>query len=729
MEGIILYQDRGNKMKRAIMFILMVLVTIGSASAYAEATYRFNTDNVKAEAVDCLNAECSQTAPFSGTFPNGKETTNGQIVVRTPTDIPDGVMNYALFFVSDGYLPKAGKSTANTDIDYGIVDLTFHKKDVCRSVIDTFKLTNTVEANMPLIINVQTALSAETQSAFELSDLPIAYVPEEFKDRYYSVDTLVTLEIFETDSNGNPTNSVYTDVEPLTEQSGRPVYAGSSESVQFTWTTSNAGDYVAVVSTEVIDDQCVAYEPLSSGQNFEVYASRPENECYTKIDALKTTDPMPRTGDNVEVTFTKISNYVDGNGDVEALPSTISYTVEEVDEGGNSLGTFTAEGDQPLQANSNAQYPETYGFSFKTDEPGFYKITVTGVCDSSRCDGFENKGNSAYDIVYVYDSDAKYIVEFQVKDGHTGNALPGAEVDFGGTDAKTDSNGKAAFEVTKGSYEYLITANGYLPREDVVEVTNYDREIVVMMAKDNHAPQVRLPNTIIEIESNSDNPGLLDLTEYVEDDEEIEAELLYEITGNQNLVIDQNDLDDGILSVSVGDWTGDEVLTITVTDKEGQSGADTITIRVVDGDDGDDGNNGGIIPKIIEFIREHIFVSSIKIENGYDLLPGDAVHSRVYFSNDGDKDFENVKVVASIPELGIRGSRGPYDLSEDEEESGRVFFELPEDVEPGYYYVRYAVGHGSEKRIKYREIFVEGDLTAAKTDDGVKVVYCQDGGC
>ena len=167
-------------------------------------------------------------------------------------------------------------------------------------------------------------------------------------------------------------------------------------------------------------------------------------------------------------------------------------------------------------------------------------------------------------------------------------------------------------------------------------------------------------------------------------------------------------------------------ITVTITDNAGQSVTDDLQVTVTDtngtgGGGGGGGNNGGIVNTVAKFLREHIFVSAITIGNQYNLVSGDSVSARVSFENNGDVRVGSTKVVASIPELGIRASAGRGSLAPNEKESHRVNLELPEDLEEGYYPVRFVVGHGSERRVKYREIYVEGSQPVGSA---VQVDFC-----
>ena len=66
-------------MKKLFLFAFFLIFLAFNVNAIAEITYRFNADNVEIEAYNCLDSGCYTVGPFSGSFPDGKTTANGQI--------------------------------------------------------------------------------------------------------------------------------------------------------------------------------------------------------------------------------------------------------------------------------------------------------------------------------------------------------------------------------------------------------------------------------------------------------------------------------------------------------------------------------------------------------------------------------------------------------------------------------------------------------------------------
>ena len=83
-------------MKSLFFSILLSVLLASAAQAFVDVTYNVNTINVRALAYNCQDASCSQVSSFSGTFPNGQPTSNGQLTVRYPSTLASS-QGYALF--------------------------------------------------------------------------------------------------------------------------------------------------------------------------------------------------------------------------------------------------------------------------------------------------------------------------------------------------------------------------------------------------------------------------------------------------------------------------------------------------------------------------------------------------------------------------------------------------------------------------------------------------------
>jgi hypothetical protein len=86
-------------------------------------------------------------------------------------------------------------------------------------------------------------------------------------------------------------------------------------------------------------------------------------------------------------------------------------------------------------------------------------------------------------------------------------------------------------------------------------------------------------------------------------------------------------------------------------------------------------------------------------------FPGDIVDNSISLGIEDLPSDEDIRVVFSIPELGVYSSRGPFDPSGLQHSNVRRVLILPDDVEPGEYVVRlYVRDDEGNKRIRHRFI-------------------------
>ncbi len=99
-----------------------------------------------------------------------------------------------------------------------------------------------------------------------------------------------------------------------------------------------------------------------------------------------------------------------------------------------------------------------------------------------------------------------------------------------------------------------------------------------------------------------------------------------------------------------------------------------------------------------------IFINQIVLHDAFQQLPGNTVPMYVTFENDGTKKLEDTKVIITIPDIAVRASIGPFDLTVGDQLSKLLILELPADVAPGTYPVRFEIYNENRARIVHREI-------------------------
>ena len=583
-------------MKLGIIATLMALMLATSASAYVDVTYHFNVPNVEVSAYNLNDASGSSVSGFSGSFPDGTSTDDGELTIRFPDSL--AANGYGIYYVSPGYLPLEAVATwhtfGNAQAFFQDYDLQFSKLSACRAVIDEFTITNTAQTNVPVVINMEATLDATMLSAFQLTDNNLDYVPPQYKDEYYSADIEVTLSVY---NSGNAL--VHTETQSYT------LFADEYADVEFTWTPTYSGEFRADIRTDVVDDQCSSSIPGESQKEFTVLDDLPQNACYTIINGLYATPEVPKVGETVTAYFTKLSNHA--NDVPFGQPGSALTPIQtELDISVTGPSGVLYQDVSVVAANPTNYNEVEYQFEFTPTATGIHTITVTGEGSSNLC-GVANYAETAILIMSVLD-EGSYSATFQLSDAVLGTKVSGAVANMNGELIASDANGIATFSgLAPGSYAYVITHPDFETTSGTVTITDSDQHI--------------------------------------------------------------------FLSLQPGD--GVDV---------------TIPVTVVDTSEDED-----------DF---RIKISTIRIDDQFELTSGRDVPIHLTFSNDGTAKMEHVKAVAVIQELGIRASVGSFDLGRGKEVSRMIFLPLDGHVEPGLYPVRITIHSDETTRVVYREIEV-----------------------
>ena len=101
----------------------------------------------------------------------------------------------------------------------------------------------------------------------------------------------------------------------------------------------------------------------------------------------------------------------------------------------------------------------------------------------------------------------------------------------------------------------------------------------------------------------------------------------------------------------------------------------------------------------------HVFLEGIRIDQ--ELSQGETARVRVEIDTQGDED---IRIRASIPELGIYRSAGPINVKLKNGRSNDFSKNLwlpTEDLPPGEYWVRVYIKTNNRKIVKHRLIIIE----------------------
>ncbi len=394
--------------KKLTIYLALFLVCMTSVFAANTVTLHYYdedgdaVDNVEVVVYECTTSSCG--ALESGRVDSDDTGSTNDAVLSIPgVSSTTWFVAYAFAEESDSYLPNYQPFYLTGDGWSGATDVTLEKKDICRSTIQSFSVTNSAAPNEPIYVDVEAALEADTYSAFEYSDSGI-YAYGDGSSTYgdwFKAETVVSLSIVKQVTVGavmfenTISVPVYSDTETLNIQ------AADSENVQFSYTPTSEGTYIATVSTYVTDAQCASAEEQSSSEQFEIVSEEDVEYCYTLIDNLavqEITDGTVtelQTGVEYTVTFDKLSNSVDSDGDLDARDTALDVTV--YDDEANVDYAFS-----DVDGNSDVDYEE-YSFSWTPVSEGDNTIVVYGIADN--CEYSTNLGETETLTIYVAGDD------------------------------------------------------------------------------------------------------------------------------------------------------------------------------------------------------------------------------------------------------------------------------------------------------------------------------------
>ena len=682
------------KMLKLILPIIICLAIIPVVFAgNTETNYFFEKEtNNQLAGIDavfykCWDLDCSKVLgePFQGfniiegNFDDITKTLNSGSNNYITVEYPGTVYptNYATYFYKEGYLPLAyrvaGDYGTGLHFDYNNY---FEQMEEAHAPVGSFTILNTVYQNEPLQINIEASLDAETRSAFSDAGIPPYFVPEQYKEEFYSAETKVTLNIY------NPMGSL-----THTESKTINIYMDESEKVEFAWTPTIAADgYSAEIVTEVIDNQVASTTKESTAKIFDVLPARPEDECYVILNELDTDKQFPIVNEEITISYTKISNYAASDYSKTAVPMDAAYEIKTGQH--NPAGTVVYSDNKEIPATST-DTPAKQTFKWTPDTVGWYTIYVTGQCTGPLCEGKINHQETASKEIYVQAVPA-FDITFTIKDIHTAEPIEDAQITVYTATAQTNSNGVAVFEgFHEGTYAYTVEHAEYHSKHGTIKIGNVDLYVDISLERkeqspDNHAPTIiSFPKTTAK----EDEQYKYDV-DATDEDRDILTYLL--INKPSGMTIDPTN---GVIL-----WTprnaGISDVSVMVTD--GKGGVDTQDYQITVEPDQEPAD---------AFAVDNLLVTRLVIRSEY-AHPGDEIEISMDVENKGTEKLKDITISATIQELGLRRNIGPFDLKRKNEASKRIVMNIPEDVPEGEYYIRLTFSNDNVKRIKYRQVTI-----------------------
>lgn len=140
---------------------------------------------------------------------------------------------------------------------------------------------------------------------------------------------------------------------------------------------------------------------------------------------------------------------------------------------------------------------------------------------------------------------------------------------------------------------------------------------------------------------------------------------------------------------------GTYAVTLTIVDEYGVEVTATVYICVADELDNDP--------------RRTVYIGGIAfLDDEIEVMAGDWLPLHVTVENIGDMDIENLKISATIQELGVYATSTEFEFDRNDQEARTLHIEIPEWTQPGWYDVRITISDDYVHRYRHRDILVIG---------------------
>ena len=460
--------------------VLFLLMPIAFALGNTEDDYFWEKNtltpitNVDMVMYQCNDEQCASVVP-TPVFTGNSGATNS--LLNIPIPYSETYIDYAQYFFAEGYKPIGYKLSDNIgDGNHEVYNINFSKVEACNAPIENLVILNANQAfqNEPLLIDAAALLNSTTYSAFHsVNNVPF-FIPDVYKEEYFSAQTLITLTI--TDSQGNVENVNTSQVN---------IYMDENQEVQFSWTPEQNGTYEILLTTDVIDNQC-NFATASQHSTRAVINVRPEraiNKCEVLLNGLSSNNNHPFVGEEIEFTFSKINYCADAVGDKTAVPLNVDYNIRtgKISESGVTIAIDPSS--EVLPATS-LDIPTQYGFNWIPTNSGWYTITLDATSDISANPSYETVGDTRQIEIQIQDYPT-YDVYFILTDRDTNAPIENARVDLNGIIMYSSNDGRITFEdlYEAPAYSYEITHGDYQTITGTFALSGRDEYINIPLIK------------------------------------------------------------------------------------------------------------------------------------------------------------------------------------------------------------------------------------------------------
>ncbi len=391
-------QSKGDILSsKNILFLFSLFISLFVAAASVNAFYyeinhfydnttipaTNSISNVQALVYTCSDAQCANLNSASAPWFNQNSGANNYLVVPYPST--PSIQYYGEYFFKSCYLPKEYITWSYGDgsLDYNIV---FNKGKKCHAPITQLSVQNVNYPNMPIAIHLNTSIGSDIYSAFALSGLGPDFVPDAYKAEFYSAETRVVLNIY--DQNNA---IVHTETRTLN------LYAGTLTNLEFFWIPIVPGNYTVVATTAVTDCQCSSGFDESAFKQFTVISqiSPAESMCYTLLNNLTMGNPFPAIGQNLSFSLRALSNFFNStNLALTAIPTFLNIRIY------NSTNSLV-NSNTALVPGVLSNVFNMFYYSWTPLYSDHYSVSVTGIAQSTLCNGLTNLPETIGQTVFV----------------------------------------------------------------------------------------------------------------------------------------------------------------------------------------------------------------------------------------------------------------------------------------------------------------------------------------